>query len=97
MNRRLEYYASCVNYPNLRELNHIIDKSREITYKTFRSHVDTDSFNEVKEMLGYTDEVRRNCNLTLQNDYTVGFFKSKTPRGETVYFISHSAIEYIFK
>lgn len=92
-----EYYSNCVHYPDIDELNHIIDVNKEITYKTFRSHVDTESFNEVKEGLGYTAKLKRNCNLTIQNDYAVSFHKSKTPEGKTVYFIRHSAIEYIFK
>lgn len=94
---RLKFYSNCVNYPDVDELNHIIDVNRDITYKTFRGHVDTESFNEVKECLGYTAELRKNCSLTLENDYAVSFHKSKTPEGKTVYYLRHSAIEYVFK
>ena len=92
-----EYYSNCVHYPDIDELQYIVDVNKEITYKTFRSHVDTESFNAIKESLGYTAELGRKYNLTIQNDYAVSFHKSKTPKGEIVYYINHSAIEYIFK
>lgn len=94
---RLKYYSCCVDYPDVDELNHIVDNSREISYRTFRSHVDSENFNTIKEKLGYTNQLRKNCNLTLQNDYAVSFHKSRTPEGKPVYFLRHSAIEYVFK
>ena len=67
-----------------------------ITYATFRKHVETESFNEIKEGLGYTRQLQKDCDITLSNDYSVSFHKSKTPEGKPVYYICHSAIEYIF-
>lgn len=93
---RKEYQYCCVNAPDIDELNYIIDNSREITYETFRKNVETESFNEIKEGLGYTREVQRGCNLTLKNDWAVSFHKSKTEDNKQVYYICHSAIEYIF-
>lgn len=95
--RKAQYFSNCVSYPDIDELNHIIDSNMVITYRTFRKHVDTKSFNELKRYLGYTEELRKNCNITIENDYSVSFHKSKTPDGTTVYYIRHSAIEYIFK
>jgi len=94
---RLTYQYNCVGCPNINELNYIIDNAKDITYQTFRRHVDTESFTLLKEQLGYTPQLARDCSLTLANDWAVSFCKSKTPKGKPVYYIRHSAIEHIFK
>jgi len=91
-----EYQYCCVNAPDIDELNYIIDNNRDITYNTLRKNVDTESFNDVKKSLGYNRQLFLDCGITLQNDYTVSFHKSKLPDGRKVYYICHSAIEYIF-
>lgn len=91
-----EYQYCCVHPKSIDELNYIIDNEREITYNTLRKNVDSDSFKEVKELLGYNKQLFLDCGLTLQNDYAVSFHKSKLPDGRRVYYIRHSAIEYIF-
>lgn len=93
---RMNFQYSCVSPKDIEELNHIIDNSREVTYKTFRKYVETESFNNIKEGLGYTKQLYNDCGLTIENDYAVSFHKSKTIEGKPVYYLRHSAIEYIF-
>lgn len=95
MNKAIYQYC-CVSPNNLDELNHIIDNNRNITYETFKKHVDTESFNEIKESLGYTPQFKKDCNISISNDWSISFHKSKTPEGKDVYYLCHSAIEYIF-
>lgn len=95
MNKPVYQYC-CVSPISLEELDYIIDNSREITYETLRNSVDPESFKEIKEMLGYNRHLQRDCGITLKSDYAIGFYKSKTPKGQPVYYIRHSAIEYIF-
>ena len=90
------YQYCCVSPKNLTELNYIIDNSKKITYKTLRNNVNSESFKEVKEMLGYNRQLWHDCGITLKSDWAVSFYKSKTPKGKLVYYIRHSAIEYIF-
>jgi len=90
------YQYCCVSPRDLEELQYIVDNNQNITYPTFRKHVNTESFNEIKEDLGYTSQLKKDCNIALSNDWSVSFHKSKTPDGKSVYYICHSAIEYIF-
>lgn len=87
------YYDCCVSYSSNIELNYIIDNSIPITYNTFLKHVDKESLNKLSRNLGYV----KGCSLSLKTDWHVGFFKSKTPLGEVVYYLRHSCIEYVFK
>lgn len=84
------YRYNCVSPNSLKELQYIIDNSKEITYKTFRNNVNKDSLYQLLIELCYTDK------LKIQNDWAVRFYKSKLPSGKIVYYINHSAIEYIF-
>lgn len=92
----LEYQYCCVNAPDIEELEFIIDNNREVTYETLRKNINPESFKEVKESLGYTRQLYNDCGITLKSDYAVTFHKSKTPEGKIVFYIRHSAIEYIF-
>jgi len=94
---KFTYFDCCVSYNDIDELNHIIDNNIAISYRTFRKYVETESFNKLKKALGYNNELQKNCNITLQNDWSISFHKSKTASGDTVYYLCHSCIEYIFK
>jgi hypothetical protein len=85
------FYSSCVEYPNLEDLNTIIENERTITLNTFKKHVDREQFNGLKAGLGYTRDFK------LEDDWHVSYHKSKDKRKNTVYYMQHSAIEYIFK
>lgn len=87
----MRFRYSCVSPRSLRELDFIIDNSREVTYQTVRKHIGSENMKELSSSLGYDD-----CDLTLEDDYAVSFHKSKLPDGSSVYYVRHSAIEYIY-
>jgi hypothetical protein len=85
------FYSDCVNYPDLEDLNEIVDNQKEITLGTFSKHVDKNQFKDLKSNLGY------NKGFKIDNDWSVTFHKSKDKDNNLVYFMCHSAIEYVFK
>lgn len=87
---RLRY--TCVGCPKIRELEYIIENEREITHDTFRKNVGKNNYDELVSDLGYNG----GGGLTLKSDWAVSYHKSKTPDGKTVYYLRHSAIEYVF-
>jgi hypothetical protein len=89
------FATSCVGVPQSRvpALHDMIDRAREITYRTFTKHVDPD---ELKELFPfYTWGPGRQEGLRLSDDWAVSFHRSKFEGRKCVY-IRHSAIEYIF-
>ncbi len=84
------YRYNCVNPDDEKELFYIIDNNEEITYKTFLKHVNNESFKILCLKLGY------NKNFHIKNDWHVSYHKAKY-EGEIIYFLCHSAIEYVFK
>jgi hypothetical protein len=82
----LNYQYNCTSPKNIDELFFIVENSREITYKTFISKVDKEFIKEFNESMY----------IPINKDWTVSFWKSKTPEGKPVYYFKHSAIEYIF-
>jgi hypothetical protein len=89
---QFKYQYNCVSPKSLKELNHIIDNLTNITYETFRKHVNKDDFKMLKESLGYVP----GSLPTWKQDWSITYHKSKTPKGKTVYIFCHSGIEYIF-
>lgn len=85
---KLQY--CCVSCPRIKELTYIIDNSKQVTLSTFKKHVDRDDFKELTSNLGYGKW------LPISNDWHISYHKSKTPKGRTVYYMCHSAIEYVF-
>ena len=84
------YHCSCVNWPkhdvdSPGGLHDMIESGHDITFKTFCRNTDTDSRTGILLALGY-----------ILNDPHVRFMKGKL-HGQTVYWIEHSAIEYVFK
>lgn len=92
----MKYRYCCVNAPDLEELNYIVDNSKYITVNTFKKAIGSENYNELKESLGYTKQLKKDCNLTLENDWSVTFHKSKLEDNTPVYFCCHSAIEHIY-
>jgi 8-oxo-dGTP pyrophosphatase MutT (NUDIX family)/GNAT superfamily N-acetyltransferase len=90
-NSEYEYYANCTAYPNLSDLEEIIENAKEILITTFKKKIGDENFREFSAMLGYDKHLR------IENDYHVSYYKSKDLNGDTVYYVKHSAIEYIFK
>jgi hypothetical protein len=82
------FHTNCI-CANGNSINEMKDNARNITYRTFLSHVDTENFKEIEKNLGYDRYLR------LKNDWHVSFHKSKYRSKPCVYF-SWSGIEYIF-
>lgn len=90
-NITVDYAYSCVGCPDLSELEYIIEHERSVSYRTFRLHIGAGEMKRLNDMLGYTGS-----GLSLASDWAVSFHKSKTPDGKTVYYMRHSAIEYVY-
>lgn len=76
------------------------EQEREITWETFRSHVPVSSVQDVFPMYSYRGEHYNpwgelTIGFHIKDDWGVTFHKSKY-RGKKCYFITHSAIEYIW-
>ncbi len=83
-----EFRYTCVDCygKKLRELEHILDHAREITYRTFARHIDPDFLKDMNQESG----------IHLSRDWAVRFYKSWLPNRTPVYFMDHSAIEHVF-
>jgi hypothetical protein len=73
----------------------MIDGRREITRRTFLEHVDEADYRRMEAALGYWP-ADRTARLTMAHDWSVRYYRGKL-HGETVVWINHSAIEYVFK
>ena len=94
----LTYHNNCVNWPATDVhaeggLVDMIDSSLDVSRKTFLQHVDRESLQDLEEQLGYEKHPKQG--LTMAGDYCVSYHRSKL-HGETVYYLKHSAIEYVF-
>lgn len=68
----------------------MIDSGRSISRSTFTRNVDPCERREVERGLGYDPSFR------ITQDYHVGY-RSGLLHGKRVYWIIHSAIEYVFR
>ena len=82
------FITSCVN-STAELIGTMVDNAHEITYKTLVRHVGTAALNELFPF--YADVP----GLSLENDYSVSFYKSQFDGHPCVYVV-HSAIEYVF-
>lgn len=76
------------------------DAAREVTWATFKQHVPVEQVQAVFPFYSYRGEKvnaagNMTCPLHIKDDYAVGFWKS-TYEGRPCYYITHSAIEYIW-
>lgn len=81
MNGKKQFFATCVNYPKLRELERIIEKGKPISKAEFvrRCNVAQEILKDIKRF---------------PHDYS--FYKSRV-RGKTVYYYEWSLMEHVFK
>jgi hypothetical protein len=94
----LHYTNNCVNWPKHDVeadggLCDMVDKAVEVTRKTFLQHVNRVDLRNLERSLGYVDHPTQG--MTMAGDYHVSYSRSKL-HGETVYFMPHSAVEYVF-
>ena len=94
--KRLPFYCDCVGWPreDVPALCEMIETARSITRRTFLQHVNREHQAELEARLGYAPHDRDSI-LTMCRDYHVSYHRS-TLHGETVYYFTHSAIEYVF-
>ncbi len=72
----------------------MIDAQKNVTRATFLRHVDRDDRIELERAFGYAPH-NQDARLTMAKDWAVRYARSKL-HGKPVYFIIHSAIEYVF-
>jgi len=97
MQNGAKYYNNRVNWDRntLEDLQQIIDSSKPVSRDYFTHKVDRDDRIALELNLGYVVNPGRGKGLTMTRDYNVTYHKSNI-RGTDVYYLRHSAIEYIF-
>ena len=90
MPKRYKFLTSCVDARGS-DIQEMVDRAREITYKTLLSHVGAETLR--KQFPDY--EWNRRGGLKLSSDYAVSFHASRY-RGRKCYYVRHSCIEYVF-
>jgi len=89
------YHNCCVGWPaddvhTEGGLCDMVDSGRSITRRTFIRNVGLQSVREFEGMMGYPFG-----RLTMARDGAVSYEKGKL-HGRAVYWVNHSAIEYVF-
>lgn len=74
------------------ELQAMVDRSKEVDFKTFAQHVD---WKPTARLMGYSTAPGE-PGMLLEKDWAVRFYSS-TWRKEPVFFMDHSAIEFVFR
>lgn len=90
---KIQYRTCCVD-STAEAIHAMVDKAREVTYRTFRKHVPAAVMDEWASNQGY-DVGHQRGGLRLRSDWHVSYHKS-VYRGHNCWYIRHSAIEYIF-
>ena len=93
------YYASCVTWPphDVEADGGICDMvitAKIISRRTFLKHVNREDIAKIEKKLGYSQHPRQG--LTMARDRHVFYSKSNL-HGKRVVFLTHSAIEYVFR
>jgi len=86
------FYNNCVGWDRSDVedgLQVMIDDGEEITFRRFRMYIDDEDFERVVSDLGYDEH------MAIEDDYHVRYYQSRL-HGERVYYIVHSAIEFVF-
>jgi len=91
----MQFMATCttISKKDVPLLNAMIDKSKEISRRTFLRYVDPSDMRTVEHFLGY--EQRATRGLTMANDWHVAYYRSTWGEQPCVYF-TWSAIEHVF-
>ena len=98
--RAYRYFTNCV-HSTAEKIDAMVEKSRQITWETFRRFV---SVNEVRQVFPFYSYQGEKYNpktgeltapMHIKDDWAVSFHKSKYEDQPCVY-ITHSEIEYIF-
>lgn len=78
----------------------LTDSGKRITWETFKKYVPVEEVKSVFPYYSYRGETYNSdgdltCPMHIKDDYAVGFWKGVYD-GQSCYYITHSAIEYIF-
>ena len=97
--RTFRYTTNCVS-STASAINAMVDQATEITWETFRKHVPVEEVRNTFPAYSYRGEEfdefgKLTIGFHIKDDYMVGFWKSRY-KGVCCYYITHSAIEYIF-
>ena len=89
--------SSSFSFRDVKFLDEMIGKSKEIGYDEFIKNVNIRSLKEVfpNYHWGKGDPEERKSKLRLRDDWSVSFHVSKY-MGRKCWYVNHSAIEYIF-
>jgi len=82
--------------PEVALLDAMIERERDITYRTFLRVVGLDAVRQFSATHGYVMDRRHDHGTTLKHDWHVGYYRSVWG-AELVYFIRWSAMEFIFR
>ena len=88
-----EFNCTEVDDADVDDLHEMIEAAVEVTFRTFSRAVA--GLAEFADHMGYDVGRARTGRLRLANDWHVRYFRSKY-KGKRVYFMVHSAIEYVF-
>ena len=89
------FYSTCVAWPRRKmpDLIDMLNRSQDITRKTFIKHVSHDDMCLLAVLLGYSRHHKQG--LTLKQDWHVSYHRSML-NGNRVYYFKRSGIEYVF-
>jgi hypothetical protein len=92
----MQYLTCCVDCPpaEVPDLCEMIERERQVTYRTLMRRVGRDVLASVPQFDGY-DWRKRPRDLTMSRDWHVSYHRSVF-RGRRCYFVRWSAIEFIF-
>ena len=88
--RKLRYVYDCTNPEDIDELNYILDNYWEIEREEFVDLVDPSDRENLERLLGY------DLDFPIENDPYITYGRVEY-QGNTICFLSWSAIEYVFK
>lgn len=86
------YHTNCIG-SNGGSIRKMVESSKKITFSTFVKNCDSEDIKTLAAYLGYA--CGKEKGLHLKDDCMVTYYKSEY-NGKTCYYMSQSAIEYIF-
>ncbi len=95
------YLTNCIGSGNGQAISDMVEQSRDVTWETFKKHVPVAETRQCFPCYSYRGEKYNpdtgelTAPMHIKDDYSVSFSKSMY-RKMPCYYITHSAIEYIF-
>ena len=89
-----EFYSDCLHWAQGRveHLEAIVNSGRDCSYETIKKRIGAQAMTDLESDLGYgPNTVPRHLN----DDYAVTFHWTRY-KGMTIYYVRHSAIEYVY-